>query len=200
MVGAEQRPGSEQFGERSASDQAFTVGNAIDLVGNIRALVDQERARRGEDFNAAMWLGGNLDSMATAAYFDSQTVLLPSQERAIAEDKHQFLWGLRVAWYLRAYQEVDGEHNYYIYRDIEGYASAYQTRSVILPLLGVSLLDAMAEALDIPHTPGQSEFNVHPLLIGAIDKVMSHQNPMPTLEEVRQAINPKPENIIDPEQ
>src|SRR6266571_1218811 len=173
MVGAEQRPGREQFTERSASDQAFTVGDPVDLVGSIRALVDQERARRGEDFNAAMWLGDNLDSMANGAYFDSKTVLLPSQEREIAKAKHKFLWGLRAAWYLRAYQEVDGENNYSVYSDIRGYCSAYQTRSITLSPLSVTLLDAMAEAFNIPYTPGQSEFNVDPLLTGAIDKVIN---------------------------
>ena len=33
----EYRPGGEQFAEGSASDQAFTVDNPVDLVGNIRA-------------------------------------------------------------------------------------------------------------------------------------------------------------------
>ena len=149
---------------------------------------------------AAMWLGGNLDSMINDAYFDSKTVLLPSQEREIAEDKQKFLWGLRAAWYLRAYQEVDGENNYSVFCDIRGYCSAYQTRSITQAPLGVTLLDAMAEALNIPYTPGQSEFNVDTLLTGAIDKVINNQNPMPTLEEVRQVISSKPENIIDADQ
>lgn len=191
MIGAEQRPGGEQFAEGSASDQAFTVGNPVNLVGNIRGLIDQERARRGEDFNAVMWLGGNLDSLASAAYSDSKNVVLPSQEREIAEDKHTFVWGLRAAWYLRAYREVDGENNYAVYADIRGYSSAYQTSSITLSPLGVMFLDAMAEAVDIPHRPGQATFDLTPFKAAAIEKVMRGQKPMPTLEEVRKALAPE---------
>jgi hypothetical protein len=184
----------------------FGLDRPVDLVGNIRALVTEARSnwREREPFNPALWLGDNLKSLKDSAWFQGQAsgaYAMPPQERVFEEEKHDLLWGLQVAWYLVAYREVDGEHNHRIFHTIRSYSSAYQVRSVTLPPLGVMLLDAMAEALDIPYTPGQSEFNVDPLLRGAIDKVMRQRKPpMPSAEEVRQAITPKPEHLIDAEQ
>jgi len=196
------RPGGEQFAEGSASDQAFAVGNPVDLVGNIKAAVAEARANWKVDaeFNPVWWLDWQLESIANHAYFDSIRVSLPQLEREIADDKNAFFDALHVAWKLVTYEQGDGENNYSIYSDIRGYASAYQTRSVTLPPLGVTLLDAMAEALDIPHKPGQAKFNVEPLLTGATEKVMRGQNPMPTNEEVKRAIALNPENMVDADQ
>lgn len=185
-------------GERREHRQQPRLDRPLNLVGNIRALVAEARANwRGiGPFNPAMWLGDNLNSLTESAWHQSQAsgaYALPPQERVLEEEKHQFLWGLRAAWYLVAYKEVEGEKNHNIYFAIESYASAYNVQSISLPPLGVRLLDAMAEALDIPHRPGQDSFNIEPLLTGAIDKAMNHQNPMPTVEEVRQAITPKAE-------
>src|SRR5438105_4987009 len=79
MRGVERRPGQEahqQFkaglpgnisGEQRGSRELFSVGESVDLVGNIRTLIQQEKASHSRSwveryFNAPMWLRGQLNS------------------------------------------------------------------------------------------------------------------------------------------
>ena len=175
------RPDGEQFTERSASDQIFTVGNPVDLVGNIRALVDQERAEQGEGFNAASWLRENISLM-----YHGTT---PAEK-----DKQAFFFALRAAWDLVAYKELDGEHNNDVYMDINGYINVFKSKTITLDPLGVSLLDAMAEALDIEHTPGHDTFDISLFSIQATMEriengaVLYGTYGSPSIEEVKRAL------------
>ncbi len=181
LVEGDYRPG-EQFAEGSASDQAFALGNPIDFAGNIRAIVEQERANRSEDFNPASWLRGKIDVIFHEAVHQEQP-----------EEKQDFFYALRAAWDLVAYAELDGEHSESVYGDINGYINVSDTHTVTLPPLGVTLLDAMAEALDIPHTPGQAEFDIS-LFSGSATMQRIRKGALyssPSLEEVRRAIAPK---------
>jgi hypothetical protein len=90
----------QQLGERSESGESFGLDKPINLVGNIRTLVRQERAQRTEHFNPAWWLRWKIDVIATEALRQQQP-----------KEKLRFFDDLRVAWQLVAYEEVDGEHN-----------------------------------------------------------------------------------------
>lgn len=170
-------------------------------MGNIRALIDQARAdwKVDAEFNPAWWLDWQLKSMDNNAKFDSRATgifALPPQLRDRQEEKHEFLWGLRVAWHLVAYEQMDGENNGGIYENIRKYSHVYQTTSVTLPPLGVSLLDSMAEALNIPHIPGQATFNIYPFSGEATNERLYRSNSprlIPTIEEVKRAIT----NVVD---
>jgi hypothetical protein len=175
-------PNGEQFAEGSASDQAFTLGNPIDFAGNIRAIVQQEQANRSEDFNPAWWLRGKIDIIFHEAIHHEQP-----------EEKQDFFYALRAAWNLVAYEQIDGEHNDTAYDDIRGCTHVFGSHTLTLSPLGVTLLDAMAEALDIPHTPRQAEFDISLFSSAAtmerIEKGALYRSP--SLDEVRRAITPE---------
>src|SRR2546421_10419058 len=144
------RPDGEQFAEGSASDQAFAVGNAIDLVDNIRVLVDRERARSGEQFNAAWFLRKQMRSLYSGTEL---------------EDKGLFFDDLHIAWGLVAWDEL-AAYRYTVYAETQTYLGAMQELGRVregrmqLSPLGVTLLDAMAEAIGIERTPGQDTFDL----------------------------------------
>lgn len=187
MIGAEQRPGGEYFAEGSASDQAFTVGNPIDFEGNIRAIVQQEQANRSEDFNPAWWLRGEIGVM-----FAQQ---LDQSQPEVKKEQQLFFYALRAAWDLVAYEQIDGEHNDSAYHDINGYTHVFRSETIRLSPLGVTLLDAMAEALDIPHNLGQAEFDISLFSDEALwEKIENEEESTnPTAEEVKKAIKPQQE-------
>jgi len=145
--------------------------------------------------------------MANDAYFDSRATgifALPPHLRERQAEKHEFLWGLRVAWNVVAYEQMDGENNKGVYENISMFSKVYDTTSVTLPPLGVTWLDAMAEALDIPdHTPGQATFDIYPFSQEATHERVWRREPprvLPTLEEVKKALAPKRETIADTKQ
>jgi hypothetical protein len=168
------------FSERSASDQVFALSSAVDLVGNIRGMVQQEQASRSKDFNPASWLRKNIDTLFNQ---------VPGDER----EKQEFFYTLRAAWDLVAYEQLHGETSSAIYNDINGYTNVFGSKTLVLKPLGVTLLDAMAEALDIPHTPRQDKFDIS---LFSEEATMERANrrvslfSSPSLEEVRQAITP----------
>jgi len=171
-------PDGEQFTERSASDQAFTLGSPVDFAGNIRAIVQQEQANRSEDFNPASWLRGKIDVIF---------------HEAVPGEKQEFFYALRAAWDLVAYEQIDGEHNNTAYYDIRGCIPVFRSHTLTLSPLGVTLLDAMAEALDIPYTPGQGTFDIS-LFSSAATMERIRKGALyssPSLDEVRRAIAPK---------
>jgi len=182
LVEAGFTPNGEQFAEGSGSDQAFAVGNPVDLAGNIRTIVEQERANRSEDFNPASWLRGNMGVMFHEAVEQQQP-----------QEKQAFFYALRAAWDLIAYEELDGEHSESVYGDIRGCTHVFRSHILTLSPLGVTLLDAMSEALDIPHTPGQAEFDISLFSSTAtmerISKGALYRSP--SLEDVRRAIAPQ---------
>ena len=148
------------FGETSGSDQSFDLGKPVDLVGNIRGLIQQEKARHSRSwveryFNAPMWLRGQLDDqfMSKAA-----SGMAPRELAGLALD-------LRTAWDVVAYnaypQDEDSRNS--INFHLRQYALIHNSNSVTLTdPLAVQFLDAMAEATDIPHTPGETTFDLTP--------------------------------------
>jgi hypothetical protein len=182
-VEGEYRPGGEQFAERSASDQAFAVGDPVDLVGSIWALVEEERANRSNDFNPAWWLRGEINAMFEEAIAQNEP-----------EEKQDFYYTLRAAWSLVAYEQIDGEHNKLAYEAINGYTHVYRSETIRLSPSEVALLDAMAEALEIPdHTPGQVEFDIS-LFSDQVrwEKIETKAESIyPTVEDVKRAIIPQ---------
>ncbi len=188
MRGAEGRPGQEahqQFkaglpgyssGEKRGSDQAFSVDKPVDLVGNIRSMIQQERARRTEHFNPAWWLRGKIGVIFGEA-------VEQQQPRA----KQAFFYGLRAAWDLVAYEQIDGENNSSAYHDINGCTHVFRSTTLQLSPLGVTLLDAMAEALDMPdHTPGQAQFDI---------SLFSDQERWEKIESKAASINPTADEV-----
>lgn len=172
----------------SQNDQTFEVGTPVDLVGNIRALIDQERERQGENFNAAWFLRKQMRSL-----FDTSGDT--EQEKSLFFDDLHIAWGL-VAWNeLEGYRDtVYGETQTYV--DVmEDFGRIQEGRMQLNPL-GVTLLDAMAEALEIPdYTLGQDTFELSLFSsMEAIARIRSgqvpvgHMYPVPTSEEVKGAI------------
>ncbi len=171
-------------GERRGSGQPFSVDRPIDLVGNIRALVQQERASHRGEFNPAWWLRSEMKSL-----FELAGV------KHAPQDMQQSIVDLRIAWQLVAYQQLEAYRDS-VYSDIQTFGSG--RRSIKLDPLGVTLLDAMAEATGIKHTPGQDTFDIS--LFSGIEAMArirrgqvpeGHKYPVPTSEEVKNAITPK---------
>ncbi len=90
------------FGETGGSGQSFNLDKPVDLVGNMRALIDQARVESRGEFNAPMWLRRQLGDL-------------------------------------------------------------FRSKAASTDPLAVQFLDAMAEATDIPHKPGQTTFNLTPI-------------------------------------
>jgi len=189
LVEGEYKPGGEQFAERSASDQLFSVGNPVDLVGNIRALVEQERARQGENFNAAWFLRKEMRLIYETA---------PGQTEPL--DKGLFFDDLHIAWGLVAWDKLEGYRDT-VYGETQTYLSVMQSFGRVqegrmqLSPLGAALLDAMAEAIGIEHTPGQDTFDLSLFSsIEAMERIdrgqvpEGHMYPIPTSEEVKRVI------------
>ncbi len=144
------------FGENSGSDQSFNLGKPVDLVGNMRTLVNQARAESGRrEFNAPLWLRGQIDSLFRSK---AASKIAPREIATLALD-------LRTAWDVVAYsaypQDEDSRNS--INFHLRQYALIHKTNSVMLTdTLAVQFLDAMAEATDIPHTPGETAFDLTP--------------------------------------
>jgi hypothetical protein len=165
--------------EQSGSGETFGLDKPVDLVGNIRTLAQQERARRTELFDPAWWLRGKLNVIVAEAAWQDQP-----------KEKQQFFDDLSVAWDLVAYEQIQGENNMVVFNNIRGYSGDYNTKSVTLNPLGVTLLDAMAEALDIPHRPGQAKYDISLFSDQAVqERIRSDVSRLaPTAEEVKRAI------------
>jgi hypothetical protein len=182
------RPGSGR-GESRGSGELFSVDRPIDLVGNIRTLVQQERAKRGEQFNAAWWLRQEMRYMmhATIGQNDQQ-------------EKGLFLDDLHIAWGLVAWDEL-ADYRDTVYGETRTYVSVMQSfgrlreKKMQLSPLGVTLLDAMAAAIGIEHTPGQNTFDLS--LFSSTEAMarirrgqvpVGYMYPVPTSDEVKRAI------------
>ncbi len=153
MIEAEYRPDGEQFAEGSASDQTFTVGNSVDLEGNISALVQQERAKvegvigkEKADVYIRSWMGRKLHAM--------------SHQQA-TDEANSFLLHLGYAYDVVAFSAYDDDTQDTVAMGLRGYAMVYDQTSITLNPFGVRLLDAMAAATNIPnYTPGQQKIEL----------------------------------------
>ncbi len=177
------------FGETSGSGQSFDVDKPVDLVGNIRILLQQERAKQGKHFNAAWFLRKEM-----------RTIMHTATRQNELGDKGLFFDDLHIAWGLVAWNELEGYRDT-VYSETQTYLSVMQSFGrggegrMQLSLLGVTLLDAMAEAIGIEHTPGQDTFD---LSLFSSREAMArirrgqvpegHMYPVPTSEEVKRAI------------
>ena len=145
MAERECRPDGEQFA--AGNDQRDTqVSYPFDLEGNLKALIDQERARSGEQFNAASWMRHKLYAMSCQQ---------PTPEA------RTFLWDLTHAYDTVAFSAFDPDTQDTAAMQLRVYATAYDRRSIALNPFGMRLLDALAAATDIPdYTPGQQEIDL----------------------------------------
>ena len=147
-----QRP----FGETVGSGQSFNLDKPVDLVGNMRALIDMARVEsKGRGFNAPLWLRGQIDFLFRSK---AASNIAPREIAALALD-------LRTAWDVVAYnaypQDEDSRNS--INFHLRQYALIHKTNSVKLTdPLAVQFIDAIAEATDIPHTPGETTFDLTP--------------------------------------
>ena len=153
--------GKEQFyhrphGETSGSDQSFSLTKPVDLVENMRSLIDQARAEsRGKEFNAPMWLRGQINSLF---HENAVSKIAPRELAGIALD-------LLTAWDVVAYDAYPPEADVRdsINAHLRQYALIHNSNSVTLTdPLAVQFLDSMAEATDLPHKPGQTKFDLSP--------------------------------------
>src|SRR6266487_4833681 len=99
MRGVEGRPGQEAHqsfkaglpgsssGEQRGSDHSFSLDKPVDLVGNIRSMIEQEKAKRTELFNPAWWLRGKIGVIFEEAVETKQP-----------REKQAFFYALRAAW------------------------------------------------------------------------------------------------------
>ena len=139
----------QQFGERNGREQSFSLDKPVDLVGNIRTLIQQERARQGKNFNAAWFLRKEMRSIMHTATGQNEPL-----------NKGLFFDDLHIAWGLVAWDELE-DHRDTVYSETRTYLGVMQSFSRVregrmqLSPLGVTLLDTMAEAIGIEHTPGQ---------------------------------------------
>ncbi len=183
----EHRPDEEQFVEGSARDQAFAFGNPVGLVGTIRAFVAQERARNGDQFNAAWFLRKELRSLFHAAP-DSE------QEKTLLFDDLHIAWGL-VAWDALAEQQDTVYEETLIYTGVMQRFERLPDKKLKVSPVGVVMLDAMAAAIGLEHTPGQDTFDLSLFdsweTMARIERGLvpeGHSYPLPTSEEIQKAI------------
>jgi hypothetical protein len=144
------------FGETNGSGQSFNLDKPVDLVGNMRALIDQARAEsRRSEFNAPLWLRGQIDFLFRSK---ATSKIAPREIAALALD-------LRTAWDVVAYnaypQDEDSRNS--INFHLRQYALIHNTNSITLTdPLAVQFLDAMVEATDVLHKPGETTFDLTP--------------------------------------
>jgi len=177
------------FGETSGRGESFSLDKPIDLVGNIRTLIQQERARQGKHFNTAWFLRKEM-----------RTIMHTATGKNEPGDKGLFFDDLHIAWGLVAWNALEGYRDT-VYSETQTFISVMQSfgrgregRMQLSPL-GVTLLDAMAEAIGIEHAPGQDTFD---LSLFSTTEAMArirrgqvpegHMYPVPTSEEVKRAI------------
>lgn len=140
---SEFRPDGEQFTESSASDQAFVVGNPVDLVGNLRALVQQETQGR---IHPAVWLRFKIKNMVKEAIGTNAP-----------EETSQFFIDAFNAYSILAYDHIPENERPTVAMDLGTWAS---DRVTLEDPRSLELVEAMAEATDIPFTPGQTRFDL----------------------------------------
>jgi hypothetical protein len=143
MLEGEYRPGGEQFAEGSASDQAFTLGNPVDLAGNIRALIQQETKGK---VHPAVWLRFKVKNMVKEAIGTKAP-----------KEKSQFFIDAFNAYSILAYNHFPEEERPTVAMDLRIWASEGVT---LEDPRSLQLVETMAEATDIPYTPGQTRFEL----------------------------------------
>jgi hypothetical protein len=115
-------------------------------------------------------------------------------------NKGLFFDDLHIAWGLVAWDELE-DYQDTVYSETQTYVSVMQSFGKVregrmqLSPLGVTVLDAMAEAIGIEHTPGQDTFDLSLFsLTEAMARIrrgqvpQGHQYPVPTSDEVKRAI------------
>lgn len=162
-------------GENRSSQPQFSIDRPVDLVRNIRNLIQQERTKSSGDFNAAWFLRSEMTSIFNSGLF-----------RGEPKEKQIFFNDLRVAWELVAYGELEDYRNE-VYGDIRFWGGIGSRSSITLSPLGVTMLDAMAEATDIPHAQGQDTFDIS-LFTSPRFNYDEITDLRPTSEQVKQAI------------
>lgn len=133
-----------------------------ELVDNIRHLVDQARARhqRGhpdtpfratEPFEPAEWLGWYLHKEVGRHVDGSQT--------------QQQIFDLAIAWdalYSARYPSDNGGWREMVRGSLEAWVDQTKQATLTLPGRSVTLLDAMAEAANLPRQRGEATINLTP--------------------------------------
>jgi hypothetical protein len=116
------------------------------------------------------------------------------------QNKDLFFDDLHIAWGLVAWDEL-ADYTDAVYGETRTYVSVMQSfgrvkgEKMQLSPFGVTLLDAMSEAIGIEHTPGQNTFDLS--LFSSTEAMarirrgqvpVGHQYPLPTNDEVKRAI------------
>jgi hypothetical protein len=132
------------------------------LVGAIRQLIGQARDRQQqghpdgpfdpkEPFEPAQWLGWYLNQQAFRDN-DLREGLHPRYDLATAWD----------ALYLTRYPAEGGEWGKYMRSLLEAHVEKTKQTSLTLPARSVTLLDAMAEAAELPRKRGEATIDLTP--------------------------------------
>lgn len=135
-----------------------------EMVGHLQSLVDRERRKvaqaqaefpdspftQKDPFNAAEWLGGELQRM--------------SQHEGEHQEQYANLWR---AWEALAYPHYTGKEmgiptKNLARGDIELYVKTTKQTSLILSPSAINVLDAMAEVAGIPRTRGEATIDLTP--------------------------------------
>jgi len=141
---------------------ARNAGNTFDLAGNIKALVEQERKqfdenkwRDEEQFNAAEWMSHRLDTQRHQAY------LAYGGKR---KEEAEFYNTVKYAYNIIAYDAFSDDHKHEVAMNIDTFAGLRDIDTITLSPQQVELLDTLAEATQVPHTPGQNTFSLTPFI------------------------------------
>jgi hypothetical protein len=179
----------QQFGERSGSGESFSVDKPIDLVGSIRGFIEQEKASHSRSW---------VDRYFNAAWFlrkEMRSIMYVSTGQNEPEEKGLFFDDLHIAWGLVAWDKLEGYQDT-VYEETQTYLGVMQSFGRVregrmqLSPAGVTLLDAMSEAIGIEHTPGQDTFDLSLFRsTEAMARIERGQNRLPTSEEVKRAIS-----------
>lgn len=147
MERGEYRPGILDVDRREGSDQEENaLDSSFDITGNLRAMLQRETKGR---VNPAVWLRFKLKNMVKEA--------MRTQN---GKEKSQFFIDAFNAYGILAYNAYDHfpeEERPRVAIDLRNWASEGVT---LEDPRSQQLVETMAEATDIPYTPGQTRFEL----------------------------------------
>lgn len=137
-----------QAGERE-SEQLFQGNDRAQLAQKIRAALQQETSRLGQ-VNPIMWLR-----------FKTKNVLKEAIGTRAPKEKQLFFRDVYNAYSILAYEHIPEGERPSVAMDLANWTSHLEGGSVTIENpKAIELVETMAEATDIPYTPGQTTFEL----------------------------------------
>jgi hypothetical protein len=179
----------QQFEKESGSDQVFTVGNPIDLVGNLRALIEQARLNRERrefsEFYPQWWMYDRI-GLTIAEYspewrrwVQSEAGQRQSQEMGIdtndinprneisdegLAERQDFFRAIKWAYGIAAYPQFTPRQKDAFRGELRDWIRVADIGSITLNEHQRQILSHIAAATDTPIDTDQTEYHFYTVL------------------------------------